>query len=336
MKKHMIIDSHQDISFNTLHVTGKDFFIENQFDASVLFSEKQLNQVDYVRLAQSGVKIVYGVTFPYRFDGKDIHSDPEFAQQETLRQLDFYHGLAEKSNGKIKIITSKSDLDFVFETDGVLGIVLLLEDALGITADLSNLEQLYQKGLRIIGPVWNRDNHFGGGTLSANGLLPEGENLLKKMESLGIALDTAHMNENMFYDSLRVFNGIVINSHTCAHMLNPHVRNLKDDQFALLAEKKAVIGVAFVPEFLNPVGTDASVRDIVAHMEHIISLCGIDRVAIGSDFDGMSWPKFVPDAGHAGEYHNLIALLQGKYSDDEIIQLTHRNWKRALYQIFKD
>jgi len=335
MKKHIIIDAHQDISFNTLHVTGKDFFIENQFDSSSLFSEKQLNQVDYVRLIQSGVKIVYGVTFPYSFDGKDIYSDPEFAKKETLRQLDFYNNLANKSNGKIKIITSKKDLDFVFSIEGVLGIVLLLEDALGITVNLSNIEELYKKGLRIIGPVWNRDNHFGGGTLSLNGLLPAGEKLLKKMESLGIALDTAHMNESMFYDSLRVFDGVVINSHTCAHMLNPHVRNLKDDQLKLLAEKDAVIGVAFVPEFLNPVGTDASIHDIVAHMDHIISLCGINHVALGSDFDGMSWPKFVPGAGHSGEYHNLIVLLGEKNTDEEIMQITHGNWQKLLYRIFK-
>ncbi len=330
MSEYKIIDGHQDIAFNAFHVTGKNFLNENRLDESSLLPEPQLNQSDYIRLMNSGVKVVFGVCFPYRLENGDAYSDFEIGQQEMLKQLNFYNDLAGKSKGKVQIIKSKSDLNFVLENQGVLGLIILAEDAIGISRDLSNLRSYQDKGLSMIGPVWNRDNQFGGGTDSKNGITEAGKLLLLEMEKLGIILDTAHMNENLFKDAMEVFKGKVMNSHTCVSYLNPHRRNLNDSQLREVANRRGVLGIAFVPEFLREKASEATIDDVVSHIKHAVEVCGIDSIGLGSDFDGMSWPEYVPDISHTGEYHILVQKLKKVFSEQEVEKIIYLNWKKFL------
>ncbi len=332
MNKYRIIDGHQDISFNSLQITGKDFLTRNNFDESHLLSAPRLNQSDYVRLTESGVKIVFGVCFPYKLTESGIRADFDMAEAEMIRQLDYYNALESKIFGKVKIIRTQADLEFVLETEGVLGLVLLAEDAIGISLD--NIEDFYAKGLRMIGPVWNRDNQYGGGTDTDNGITEAGKALLVKMQELGIMLDTAHMNKVLFSDALKVFGGKVFNSHTCTLALNPHRRNLDDAQLKEVADRGGVLGIAFVPEFLNKRVEDATLADVVAHIKHAVDVCGIDHVAFGSDFDGMSWPQYVPGIKDTSEYSNLIKELEKTYSAPEVEKIIYSNWKNFLYSAF--
>jgi len=333
MSKYRIIDGHQDIAFNSLQITGKDFFVQNNFDESHLLSAPRLNQSDYVRLVNSGVKVVFGVCFPYQLKENGIFADFDIGSAEMIRQLDYYNKLETKSNGKVKIIRTRGDLEFVLGTDNVLGLVLLAEDALGVS--LENIEDFYNKGLRMIGPVWNRDNQYGGGTDSSNGITEEGKQLLSKMETLGMMLDTAHMNKTLFWDAMKSFNGKVFNSHTCTLALNPHRRNLDDEQLKEVATRGGVLGIAFVPEFLNKKLEDATLADIVAHINHAVDVCGIDHIAFGSDFDGMSWPQYVPSLKDTSEYGNLIAELEKVYTTEEVEKIVYANWAWFLGGAFE-
>ncbi|MDQ3075666.1 MAG: membrane dipeptidase [bacterium] len=330
MKKYNIIDGHQDIAFNSIHMTNKDFLTKSMFSESKLSDNPKLNQSDYIRLINSDVKIVFGVTFPYKTQGESVYTDQNFAKEETQKQLDFYNFLDKRSEGRIKVIKSKIDLEFVLKTDNVLGLVMLLEDAMGVDVELSNLEQLYKQGIRVVGVTWNTDNQFGGGTDSDHGITEAGVKLLRKMDTLGMILDTAHMNKTLFYDALQIFKGPIINSHTCTFTLNPHRRNLEDGQLKVIAGRGGVVGIAFVPEFLNKSLMEASLQDVVAHIQHAVSVCGIDHVGFGSDFDGMSWPEYVLNLKDTSEYGNLISELEKIYSEEEITKIAFSNWKNFL------
>lgn len=332
MNKYCVIDGHQDIAYNSLHITGKDFLTRSSIDESHLLPSPRLNQSDYVRLTESGVKVVFGVCFPYKSDGTNLVSSPEIAQQEMIRQLEYYNNLEKDSSGRVKIIRSKRDLEHVLNTDEVLGLVLLAEDAIGISLD--NIEDFYAKGLRMIGPVWNRDNQYGGGTDTDNGITEAGKALLVKMQELGIMLDTAHMNKVLFADALKVFGGKVFNSHTCTLALNPHRRNLDDAQLKEVADRGGMLGIAFVPEFLNKKVEDATLGDVVAHIKHAVNVCGIDHVGFGSDFDGMSWPQYVPGIKDTSEYSNLIKELEKIYSAPEVEKIIYSNWASFLKGAF--
>jgi membrane dipeptidase len=331
-----IFDGHEDIAFNTLHCTGKNFFTENTLKGLSLLPKPQLNQSDYVRLRKSGVKVIQGVIFPYRF-GEDgvLTSSPDIGREETNRQLDFYLALEKQEPTKVRILRSRADLTDVLENSELLGVLLLIEDAIGISPELTNLSELYQKGVRAIGPVWNKDTHFGGGTDTDAGLTEAGKKLLAGMEQLGIALDTAHMNPTDFKDALENFHGIIINSHTCARALTEHRRNLSDEQLQALAARGAVAGVAFVPSFLNIDEKAATIDDVKQHLDHMVKVMGIEHVALGSDFDGMSYPKCargLEDASHLGAF---VEMLRHTYSSEEIEKIAYKNWLRMLEKLLK-
>ena len=69
----------------------------------------------------------------------------------------------EKHPNKFKIIRSKNDIQKFSITDKKIFAVIHIEGAEAIGEDLSQLNLLYELGLRSIGPVWSRSNIFGNG-----------------------------------------------------------------------------------------------------------------------------------------------------------------------------
>jgi membrane dipeptidase len=79
----------------------------------------------------------------------------------------------------------------------------------------------------------------------------------------------------------------------------------------------------------------ADVKDVVAHIDHVVKLVGIDYVGIGSDFDGVgdSLPVGLEDVS---KYPNLIyGLLNIGYSDEDIKKICGENLLRVWARVEK-
>lgn len=77
----------------------------------------------------------------------------------------------------------------------------------------------------------------------------------------------------------------------------------------------------------------ADVSDVVAHIDHVVQLVGIDHVGLGSDFDGVgdSLPTGLKDAS---QMPNLIeALLDKGYSEDDIRKICSGNVMRVWQEV---
>jgi len=81
----------------------------------------------------------------------------------------------------------------------------------------------------------------------------------------------------------------------------------------------------------HPAGR-ASIADVVAHIDHVVDLVGIDHVGLGSDFDGVgSVPEGLDDVSG---YPNLIeALLERGYSREEITKICSGNALRVMREV---
>ena len=97
----------------------------------------------------------------------------------------------------------------------------------------------------------------------------------------------------------------------------------------------------FYPGFLKQSGTvlptsankttEADILDAVAHLEHAISIMGIDHVGIGTDFDGDGG---VPGMANAAEIINFTKqLLRRRYSEEDISKIWGGNWLRVMAQV---
>jgi len=95
----------------------------------------------------------------------------------------------------------------------------------------------------------------------------------------------------------------------------------------LLAQKGGVMGINFCGDFLG--GSKMSkVDDIVAHIEHIYQVGGIDVLALGTDFDGV---EDTLEIGNMGEMHKLFeALSKRGFTPNEIEKIAYKNTLRLI------
>ena len=124
-----------------------------------------------------------------------------------------------------------------------VGMVLGTEGADPITWP-HQIHEWWESGLRVVGLSCygiSRYSH-GTGTGTEGGLLDGAEDLLRKMESLGMILDVTHMSDESIRQALAVFSGPVIASHRNCRSLVPGERQFPDEILTQIIDRGAVIG----------------------------------------------------------------------------------------------
>lgn len=283
--------------------------------------------VDLPRLVQAGVGIQFMALF----------SDPQHQEEGyALKALEmigrFYAGLEAASRRAVApslgVVRTREDVDRAKE--GFWGL-LAIEGGEAIGTSLDALYAFYRLGVRSLGLVWNRPNPLGDGVgagESAGGLTAFGKKVVKALHELGMLVDVSHLSERGFWDVINVARGPVIASHSNAKALCGHPRNLTDDQIRAIAETGGVVGVNLYPPFLSTAG-QATIDDVVRHIEHIAAVGGIECVGLGTDFDGIdTCPAGLEDVT---KLPALAAALKGRGFDGLFIdRVMGGNWARVL------
>jgi len=217
--------------------------------------------------------------------------------------------------------------------------IMHIEGAEAIDPSLHTLDVLYEAGLRSLGPVWSRPTIFAEGVPmkfpstpdTGDGLTPVGVELVKRCNELGIMIDLSHLNEAGFWDVVRHSDAPIVATHSNAHSICRHSRNLTDNQLKAIADSKGMVGLNFATAFLREDGKmrdDVPLQLILRHLDHLISIAGEDCVGFGSDFDGAVVPREIGDA--SGLVKLRIAMREHGYNDALMHKLCHENWIRLL------
>ncbi|MBQ9237656.1 MAG: membrane dipeptidase [Prevotella sp.] len=218
---------------------------------------------------------------------------------------------------------------------GKKSIVLGIENGLAIEDDIKNIEHFAKRGITYITLCHNGDNDIcdsARGNNTHGGVSPFGEQVIKEMNRLGIMVDLSHAGEKSFYDAMEISQTPIVCSHSNCRALCDHPRNLTDDQLRALAKSGGLAHTTFYPGFLQK-SSEADILDAVKHLEHAISIMGIDHVGIGTDFDGDGG---VPGMNDASEVINFtMHLLRRNYSDADIRKIWGGNWLRLMGEIQK-
>lgn len=319
-----------------------------------VFARNETGHLDVPRMREGGMAGGFFSAFvPSTVEPNDFaaHSDehghyrlplppilnPDVALRHVLGMLVGLHRLADTSDGVLRIVRTPAEMEASLR-DGAIGIALHVEGADAIDPDLETLHVLHRLGVRALGLAWSRPNGFAHGvplTFPATprqgpGLTAEGRALVAACDELGILVDVSHLTEDGFWDVLDVAQGPVVASHSNAHAICPHSRNLTDRQLDALAERGGLVGVNFGVGFLHPDGAwDESVPLdlVVRHVDHLVDRLGPHGVGFGSDFDGARIPTAI---GDASGLQNLIgALRDAGYDEDALADLGRRNWLRT-------
>ena len=219
---------------------------------------------------------------------------------------------------------------------GLKSIMLGIENGIALDGKLSNLRHFADRGIVYMTLCHNGDNDICDSASKSNqthgGVSQFGAEVIAEMNRLGILVDMSHAGEKSFYDALDISKKPIVCSHSSARALCDHPRNLTDDQMRALAAKGGVAQTTIYNGFLRK-DAQATILDVMAHLEHAIDVMGIDHVGLGTDFDGDGG---VPGMADSSELLNFTRqLLRKRYSDEDIQKIWGGNFLRVMAEAQK-
>ncbi|MDD2555291.1 MAG: dipeptidase [Syntrophaceticus sp.] len=306
----MIIDMHCDSVLGAFQGNRK------------LTDRAQVGHFDLPRMQSAGVKIQFFALFP------DIT-----ASLSPLRQVlilgDYFWEQYEESQEIMQLITSHQSLLQLLDSKKC-GALLTVEGGEVLEGDLRMLRVLYRMGGRSLCLTWNHRNEIADGVAemqTGGGLTLFGREVVREMNKIGMIVDVSHIAEKGFWDVLELCEAPVIASHSNSQAVWDHPRNLTDEQIKGIAQKKGVIGLNFVADFLGEQGS--GLDQLLRHIDHICDLVGDDYLGFGSDFDGTD--NLLAGIDDVTIYPELISFLKKRnYKDTTIRKICGENCLRVL------
>lgn len=269
--------------------------------------------------------------------GETFSSKVAFKVDGPLQYADLIFDKIEEivnaNNRYLSIARTPSDL-YEDKRKGRRSIMLGIENGLALNHDISNVRYFARRGVVYITLCHNGDNDICDSARGCNthgGVSRFGEQVIKEMNRCGIMVDLSHAGEKSFYDALSISSKPIVCSHSNCKALCDVPRNLTDDQLRALAKHGGVAHITLYHGFLRNDSQEATVMDAIAHLEHAISIMGIEHVGLGTDFDGDGGIRGLADSSELINF--TLHLLRRRYSERDIARIWGGNWLRVMAQV---
>lgn len=263
---------------------------------------------------------------------------------------DFNHFLreVEESDGTILELDDSSQLNG-FDQEDSTGFILC-GSFKTIGEDRGSIGLYHRLGMRMFSLTLNRRNLLADGCSErrAAGLSAFGIDVVRELARRRIMIDVSHSSVATFWDVLETVEVPIIASHSNAHSVCPHLRNLGDDQIKALAGRGGLIGLSMHPTMVA--ATDPTAENVIDHLDHMIDLVGIDYVALGTDYidhviaflhhklaagdpsgtlysaEDHTYPLGIETVSKIGRLSQI--MLERGYSDEEVRKVCWDNFSR--------
>ena len=183
----------------------------------------------------------------------------------------------------------------------------------------------YDAGVRLITLTWNYRSRFGcGSAIDQNeGLTEAGKQLVRECGEKGILVDVSHLSDRGFWDVCDATDRPFVATHSDSRALCRNSRNLTDEQFAEIANRKGLVGINLYTPFLVR-QSDSVIDDAIDHIERFLGMYGEKIVALGCDFDGCAELPVGID-GLADLYRLADRMLALGYKEETVSGLFYDN-----------
>jgi microsomal dipeptidase-like Zn-dependent dipeptidase len=253
-------------------------------------------------------------------------------RERALYEAEKLHQFAVRSDGRLVILTSRSDLERFLSTrqPGQVAGFLGTEGAQPLEGKLENLDDLYAAGIRMMAPTHFTDTSVAGAAagVSKRGLTDLGRRWVHAMEAKHMIIDLAHASPATLRDVTSIATRPLLVSHTGVKGTCNNPRNLSDDELRAVAKTGGVIGIGLWET--ATCGTDAAAT--ARAIRYAVQIVGVGHVALGSDFDGAVTAPF--DA--SGWPLLTEALLKEGFSEPDIRKIMGENVVRVLKEDLPD
>lgn len=295
--------------------------------------------------------------------------EPVEAAKATFEQIDVVRRMVAAHPEAFELATTADDVQRIHRRGRIASLMGIeggysIDDSLGLLREFHQAGVRYMTLTHSTTTTW-ADSATD--APKWGGLSPFGEQVVKEMNRLGMMVDLSHVSEETMLDAMRVSEAPVIFSHSSARAVTGHARNVPDSVLRMMPEDGGVVMVTFVPGFvneqvrawgaarsaeqarlqsLNPGDPDAvtaglqawttahpapsaSIDDVVAHIQHVREVAGVDHVGLGGDFDGVG---SLPDGLEGVDAYPrlLAALMRNGWSEADIRKLAGENVLRVM------
>jgi membrane dipeptidase len=359
LREHSIVDGHNDLLWAARTKVAYDFDRLDLRDSDVC---RMLGtHTDLPRLRAGGVGAQFWSVFvPATLSG-------EAAVTATLEQIDAAHTMIRRYDDQLALATTVEDIERAWQR-GRIASLLGAEGGHQINESLGTLRMLYRLGVRYLTLTHNDNVPWADSATDQpvlGGLSAFGGDVVAEMNRIGMLVDLSHVSAEVMRQALDVSTAPVVFSHSSARALCDHPRNVPDDVLARLPDNGGLCMVTFVPYFVSEncrgwaleataaaaaeglapgsaeedafrewyridhPAPQATIADVVAHLEHVREVAGMEHVGLGGDYDGVDQlPAGLEDV--TGYPRLLAALADRSWSDEDLSRLTCRNALRVM------
>ncbi len=356
-RRSLVVDGHNDMPWEVRKQGASDF---SKLDIS---QPQPTMHTDIPRLRQGGVgaqfwSVWVPVELGYRGE----------ALGATLEQIELVKQMIARYPETFELALSADDIERI-HAEGKIASLIGVEGGHCIEDSLSVLEKLYNLGARYMTLTHTASLGWADSATDEarnDGLTPFGQEVVRRMNRLGMLVDLSHVSAKTMHDVLDVTSAPVIFSHSSAVAVADHPRNVPDDVLKRLRDTDGIVMVNFfsgyiVPEAVKTVSEGmelerklneqnldenkiaaemrrwrmrnpyprGTIHDLLDHIDHIAKVAGVERVGLGSDYDGVSvLPTQLDDVS---SYPYITqGLLDRGYSKKEIQAILGDNLLRVF------
>jgi membrane dipeptidase len=252
--------------------------------------------------------------------------------------------------------------------EGRLAIVMHLQGTDPIEDSLDLIDAYKAMGVGVMQLAYNVRNRVGDGAEEPDdaGLSRFGRRVIARLNAARIVIDCAHTGRRTSLEAIEASSAPVVISHTAMQAVHPVARNSGDEVLRAIAASGGVIGVLGFP-WLIADRERPTLDHYIAHIDHVVSLCGIGHVGIAVDYFRWQHPLVSVEAAQAmrddyvarglwdgttyrnAPFHypegfeapdklpNLVeALLRRGYSEADVRAIMGENWLRVWRRVWDE
>lgn len=234
---------------NILVDTHNDFLWQAFYRGATFGNHAHGFHSDLNRFFEGGVNVqVFAVWIPMN----KVKSSYQFVTQQ-INRLKQYESTY---SNDFEIAYNSEDINRIINANKLCGLIGV-EGGTAIHSDIDNVNRLHSMGVRYIGLTWNNSNNIASSARdevergAAGGLTNFGKRVVNRMDEVGILIDVSHLGERAFWDLVETTKNPILASHSNVYSINPHYRNLTDDQIRAIAKSGGVVQVSFHDLFLH-------------------------------------------------------------------------------------
>jgi membrane dipeptidase len=260
------LDSLSDVSPQAMRVYREAIVVDTHNDMPTKVADENYNpdirnpigfgpgkgSTDFPRLLQSGITGQFMSAF---VDAPYAIMTPDSSFDRAMLLTNQVHAFVRRHPDRLFFATNGADLRRA-KREGKIAVFVGVEGGHAIQGSIARLRRLHAAGVRYMTLTWNNGNSWAGAAAGTNntrtaGLTPQGKQIVREMNRLGMLVDISHVSDTTFWDAIATSTKPVIASHSSARALSMHRRNLTDDMLRAVGKNGGVVNVNFFSQFID-------------------------------------------------------------------------------------